>query len=66
MDNTVVGSGARIRRAIVDRFNMIESERTIGWDRARDQEAGLLDPSSGIAVLPRGTTRVRGAVAVAR
>jgi len=66
MDNTVVGSGARIRRAIVDRFNMIESERTIGWDRARDQEAGLVDLPSGIAVVPRGTTRVRGAVAVAR
>ena len=66
MDNTVVGSGARIRRAIIDRFNMIESERTIGWDRARDLEAGLLDLPSGIAVIPRGTTRVRGAVAVAR
>ena len=66
MDNTVVGSGARIRRAIVDRFNVIESERTIGWDRARDLEGGLLDLPSGIAVVPRGTTRVRGAVPVAR
>jgi glucose-1-phosphate adenylyltransferase len=66
MDNAIVGSGARIRRAIIDRFNMIESERTIGWDRARDLEAGLLDLPSGIAVMPRGTTRVRGAVAVAR
>jgi glucose-1-phosphate adenylyltransferase len=58
MDNTTIGRGARIRRAIVDRFNDIEPETLIGWDRERDLAAGILD-SSGIAVLPRGTTRVR-------
>lgn len=66
MDNTIVGSGARIRRAIIDRFNLIAQEQTIGWDRTADLAAGLLDLPSGIAVLPRGATRVRGAVAVAR
>jgi len=65
LDNTVVGRGARIRRAIIDRFNVIEPETLIGWDRARDLEAGLLD-SSGIAVVPRGATRVRGDTPVFR
>jgi len=65
LDNTIVGRGARIRRAIIDRFNVIEAETAIGWDRERDLAAGILD-ASGIAVLPRGTTRVRGAVSALR
>jgi glucose-1-phosphate adenylyltransferase len=65
LDNTTVGQGARIRRAIIDRFNVIEPETLIGWDRERDLRAGILD-SSGIAVLPRGTTRVRGSTPVLR
>ncbi len=63
LDNTVVGRGARLRRAIVDRFNVIESETMIGWDPERDLQAGLLD-ASGIAVVPRGATRVRGGTPV--
>ncbi len=63
MDNTAVGRGARIRRAIVDRFNVIEDNARIGWDRDQDLQAGLLDPS-GIAVVPRGATRVRGGAPV--
>ncbi len=63
MDNTVVGRGARIRRAIIDRFNVIEDDVRIGWDRDEDLQAGLLDPS-GIAVVPRGATRVRGGTPV--
>ncbi len=63
MDNTVVGRGARIRRAIIDRFNVIEDDARIGWDRDEDLQAGLLDPS-GIAVVPRGATRVRGGTPV--
>ncbi len=65
MDNTTVGRGARIRRAIVDRFNVIEPKTAIGWDKERDLAAGILD-SSGIPVLPRGTTRVRGSMPVLR
>jgi glucose-1-phosphate adenylyltransferase len=65
MDNTTVGRGARIRRAIVDRFNVIPPEALIGWDRERDLAAGILD-ASGIAVLPRGATRVRGTTPVPR
>jgi len=60
MDNTTVGRGAHIRRAIIDRFNVIEAGMTLGCDAERDLESGILDPS-GIAVLARGATRVRGA-----
>jgi glucose-1-phosphate adenylyltransferase len=60
MDNSTVGRGARIQRAIIDRFNMIDSGAVIGGG-AEPPEAGFLDPS-GITVLARGATRVRGAV----
>ncbi len=63
LDNTVVGQGARLRRTIVDRFNVIESETVIGHDPERDLRAGILD-ASGIAVVPRGATRVRGGTPV--
>ena len=59
MDNTTVGSHARIRRAIIDRFNTIEPGAVFGWDPSRDLDAGILDPS-GIVVVGRGATRVRG------
>ena len=66
LDNTTVGRNARIRRAIVDRFNVIEPETVIGWERDRDAAAGIIPDSSGIPVLPRGTTRVRGSIPALR
>ncbi len=65
MDNTTVGPRARIRRAIIDRFNTIDAEATIGGGTGEDLHGGILD-SSGIVVLPRGTTRVRGDIPVLR
>jgi glucose-1-phosphate adenylyltransferase len=66
LDNTTVGRNARIRRAIVDRFNVIEPETVIGWEREHDLAAGIMLDSSGIPVLPRGTTRVRGSIPALR
>ena len=63
MDNTTVGSHARVRRAIIDRFNTIAPGAVFGWDPSRDLDAGILDPS-GIVVVGRGTTRVRGSQSV--
>ncbi|HEX9244923.1 MAG TPA: glucose-1-phosphate adenylyltransferase [bacterium] len=60
MDNTIVGRGAGIRRAIVDRFNVIEPGAVIGEGAEAPPENGIVDPS-GITVLARGATRVRGA-----
>jgi len=59
MDYTTIGQGARIRRAIIDRFNVVEPGAALGWYRERDLAAGILD-GSGIAVIGRGVTRVRG------
>ena len=57
MDHTVIGKGARLRRAIVDRFNIIDAGETVGYDR---EQEGLrqdhLDPS-GLVVRARGVTR---------
>jgi len=56
MDHTVVQEGARLRRAIVDRYNTIESGLSIGEDPAQDARRFVVDPS-GIVVLARGPTR---------
>ena len=59
MDNTTVGRGARVTRTIIDRFNVIEPGAVIGEDAEEPPENGVLDPS-GITVIARGATRVRG------
>jgi glucose-1-phosphate adenylyltransferase len=56
MDRTSVGRGARLRRVIADRYNLIPDGDTIGLDPARDAQVHQVDPS-GIVVLPRGLTR---------
>jgi glucose-1-phosphate adenylyltransferase len=60
MDNTIVGRDARIRRAIIDRFNTIEPGTVIGEGAERQLETCIVDPS-GITVMGRGATRVRTA-----
>jgi glucose-1-phosphate adenylyltransferase len=56
MDHTVVGRGARLRRVIADRYNVIAPGESIGHDPARDALMHWRDPS-GLVVLPRGQTR---------
>jgi glucose-1-phosphate adenylyltransferase len=56
MDHTLVGRGARLRRVIADRYNVIADHDTIGVDLAKDAQVYRVD-SSGIVVLPRGLTR---------
>ena len=62
MDNTIVGRDARIRRAIIDRFNVIDPGTVIGEGVEREPERCVVDPS-GITVMARGATRVRGPAA---
>ena len=61
MDNSVVGEQAVVQRAIVDRFNMIEPGTTLGGGAEQQPENCIVDPS-GITVMARGATRVRGPV----
>ncbi|MTW21703.1 glucose-1-phosphate adenylyltransferase [Allochromatium palmeri] len=53
MDYVRVSRGARLRRVIVDRHNVIERGDTIGFDRARDAERFQVSPG-GITVVPQG------------
>jgi glucose-1-phosphate adenylyltransferase len=56
MDHTTVGKGARLRRVIVDRFNIIPADSEIGVDPAVDRRRHFVDPS-GLVVVPRGGRR---------
>ena len=53
MDYVRVGRGARLRRVIVDRHNVIEPGDRIGFDRARDAERFHVSPG-GVTVIPQG------------
>jgi glucose-1-phosphate adenylyltransferase len=57
MDHTTIGKGARLRRAIIDRFNVVESGENVGFDRDEDERRRYHVDSSGIVVRARGTTR---------
>jgi glucose-1-phosphate adenylyltransferase len=56
MDHTTVGKGAHLRRAIVDRFNIIAADAEIGLDPAADRRQYHVD-STGLVVVPRGGRR---------
>ena len=56
MDHTIVGEGARIERAIVDRFNQIPPGAVVSAREIARFPGAHLDPS-GIVVFPRGFTR---------
>jgi glucose-1-phosphate adenylyltransferase len=56
MDHTTVGKGARLRRAIVDRFNIIPADTEIGFDPAADRRRYHVD-AAGLVVVPRGGRR---------
>lgn len=56
MDHTTVGKGARLRRAIIDRFNIVPADTEIGVDPAQDRRRFHVEPS-GLVVVPRGRRR---------
>ena len=56
MDHTTVGKGARLRRAIVDRYNIVPADTEIGYDAEEDRRRYHVD-RSGIVVVPRGGRR---------
>ena len=56
MDHTTVGKGARLRRAIVDRYNIIAADTEIGFDAEVDRRRFHVD-ASGLVVVPRGGRR---------
>jgi glucose-1-phosphate adenylyltransferase len=57
MDHTTIGKGAKLRRAIVDRFNIIEPDETAGYDREEDERRRYHIDTSGLVVRARGMTQ---------
>lgn len=53
MDWVEIGRGCRIRRAIIDKANVIPSGTQIGYDLDKDRERWTVSPR-GIVVMPRG------------
>jgi glucose-1-phosphate adenylyltransferase len=53
MDYVRISRGARLRRAIVDRHNLIEKNIHIGYDPEEDRRRYTVSPS-GVVVVPRG------------
>jgi len=53
MDWVEIGRGCKIRRAIIDKANVIPSGTEIGYDAAADQQRYTVSPN-GVVVLPRG------------
>jgi glucose-1-phosphate adenylyltransferase len=55
MDYVRVRSGARLRRTIVDRHNLIEKGLATGFDPTADRKRYAVSPN-GVVVIPRGRT----------
>lgn len=53
MDYVRIGKGARLRRVIVDRHNIIEPGECIGYDQEADRRRFVVSPN-GVTVVPGG------------
>ena len=57
LDFTKIKKGCRVKLAIIDRFNIIEENTYIGYDKKRDKNSYYVD-SSGIVVVKRGSRKI--------
>jgi glucose-1-phosphate adenylyltransferase len=55
MDYARIGRGAKLRRVIVDRHNLIERDTRIGFVPEHDRQSYRVSPT-GVVVVPRGRT----------
>jgi glucose-1-phosphate adenylyltransferase len=53
MDYAVLGRGVKLRRVIVDRYNIIQAGTRIGYDLEEDRKHYHVT-DSGIVVVPKG------------
>jgi len=53
MDHSVLRQGCRLKRAIVDKHNVVKAGEEIGFNPDADRLSCHIDVS-GIAILPRG------------
>jgi glucose-1-phosphate adenylyltransferase len=57
MDYVLVQRGSRLKRVIVDRFNVVPEGTVIGYDAAADLERYTVT-ESGITIVPRGERKL--------
>jgi glucose-1-phosphate adenylyltransferase len=57
MDFSEVGHHSRIKRSIVDRFNVLPAHTLIGYDAAKDRAAGRHVDKSGLVAVGRGRSK---------
>ena len=60
MDHVVLKKGCRLKKVIVDKWNVIDEGAEIGYDREKDRFRCHID-SSGIAIIPRGGKLIKAA-----
>jgi glucose-1-phosphate adenylyltransferase len=59
-DRTVVGRGCRVRRAIIDKFNVLTENTTVGFDRESDRLRGAVhNDGEDIVVVPKAERDMR-------
>jgi len=58
MDEVVLKKGCKLKKVIVDKFNVIDAGEQIGFDPDKDRFRCHID-SSGIAIVPRGGKLIR-------
>ena len=54
LDQVVIGQGARVHHAVLDKNVVLEDGATVGVDRERDLERGFTVTDSGITVVGKG------------
>ncbi|MGN7976226.1 glucose-1-phosphate adenylyltransferase [Microbacterium sp. 22195] len=59
LDGVLVGAGARVHRAVLDKNVVLEDGATVGVDRERDLERGFTITDSGITVVGKGVRIAR-------
>lgn len=60
MDQVVLKKGCKLKKVIVDKFNVINEGEQIGFDTEKDRFRCHID-SSGIAIVPRGGKLIKAA-----
>ncbi len=60
MDSTVIGKGCRLRRAIIDKFNVLAEGQAVGFDPERDRRTGAYHSGEGITVIPKAMREMKG------
>ncbi len=56
MDSCEIRAGTKLKRVVIDRFNLIKPKTVIGYDSESDMQKYYLDPD-GLVVIPRGISK---------